>query len=346
MKITAKWELTTVVNKEMQRKKRSIDRIAFLRIVRETEKYPLLVRVASELYRAGVTPGVFIETLHKDDWSMSTRVMEELERIDKGRCGYDPDRVPPILPVYLKPLTNAAKAEKKAIKGRPKREFAQKETLRWVKHVLSLGWTEGDVQRGIDDVLGDNEPVIHVKADPDLVAALPAKAKTHFKYYVHDGSDDWLIFKSPAKAKEAIDALRTKVMQHIRDADPMPDMIARICAECKKPLNGQVMTIREDGPPTKKGRKPSKKVIEHLHPNCYWLKRVEPVRVPLNMQLLNPADGKLYTWHGADKGGWSLKGINENTKVEEAPVSSVGENGVSREGSSIPSTAVPVAQPA
>lgn len=299
MKVTAKWEVTMVINRELKKKKRKIDRQLYLRMLRETQKYTLLQRVTSELYRAGVSPQRFLRELHKDDWSMSTRVMEELERIDKGRNGYDPDRVPPVLPVYLKPVSVEHAV---TFKGRPTRQAAMREALAWAKLLIARGWTEGDIKRAIDDILEDEDSskVVIVKADDDLEEKQPKKAATKLRYYVHDGMD-WQIFASATKAKEALAALKSKVMDNIRRAEPMQDITSRICNECKQPLNGHVLTLR--GP--KVGKK--RPVIEHLHENCFWLKRAEPCRIPVGMTLICPADGKPYTWMTAEKGGWQLK---------------------------------------
>lgn len=314
MKVTAKWELTTVINRELKKKKRKFDRNTYLRLLRESQKYTILQRVASELYRAGVTPQLFLRELHKDDWSLSSRVMEELDRIDRGRNGYDPDKVPPLLPVYLKPIASDSEAGI-AFKGRPKRKDAQQVAIKWAKSLLLRGWTEGDIRRSIEDVLDDEEDtkVIVVKSDDDIPDEPKVRTHTKLKYYVHDGLD-WQVFASPIKAKEALANLKDLVMGEIRRAEPMADINARICSHCKKPLNGHVMTIRE---PKTKGKK-TRTVVEHLHMNCFWLHRIEACRIPVGMELLNPADGKPYVYQGPEKGGWRLK-------HELKPVNSVTE---------------------
>lgn len=338
MKVTARWELTTVINRELKKLKRKIDREAYLRMLRETQEYTLLQRVASELYRAGVSSTKFFAELHKDDWTLSNRVMEELERIEKGRNGYDPDRVPSILPVYLVPASPAQVEEAIRFKGRPQRKLAAAEATRWVKSLLLMGWTEGDVNRAIQDVLDDEDDstIVVVKADEDLSAEKP-KVHTKLKYYVHDGQD-WQIYASPVKAKEALATLKDQVMGNIRRAEPMPDITARICAECKQPLNGHVMTIRG---PKEKGKN-KRSVVEHLHSNCYWLKRIEPCRIPVGMELICPSDGKPYVWVGPDKGGWKLK--HEPEAESQAPaISGNGANGVPQPSSQQPAAVVPTA---
>lgn len=332
MKTTSPWELVFVINKRLKKKKRKIDRDTYLRMLRQSQQYTMIQRIASELYRAGVNSRTFLQTLHKDDWTLSNRVMEELDRIDRGRNGYDPDRVPPILPVYWKEVTGDAAI---VTKGRPTKEEAKKVVTKWVREILLRGWTEADLVRAFNAVVDTDADAIVAKVDPDLEELEPKKTAVRYKrqYYVHDGND-WQVYESPAKAKNALAALKDSVVGVIKRADPMPDIHARVCSVCGFPLNGHVMTIR--GPrANKKSKAP---VVEHMHHNCWWLKRVELCRIPLGMEMLNAATGKFMVWHGADKGGWREKQVNEPTKAD---VSGNGSEGVSGSPSQQPAAAVP-----
>lgn len=336
MKTTSPWELVFVINRHLKKKKRKIDRETYLRMLRQSQQYTMLQRIASELYRAGVKPGFFLQHLHKDDWTLSTRVMEELERIDRGRNGYDPDRVPPILPVYWKEVTgdNAIPT-----KGRPTKDEAKKVVSKWVREIFLRGWTEADLVRAFNSVVDMDSDAIVAKVDPDLEEMAPKPSKVRYKrqYYVHDGID-WQVHDSPVKAKKALDTLKDSIVGVIKRAEPMPDIVARVCAVCHQPLNGHVFTVRGERT-TKKAKKP---VIEHLHPNCWWLKRVEPCRIPLGMELLNPATGKFLIWYGADKGGWKEK-LNESTT---ANISGASGGGVPGSASEQPAAPVPTPPPA
>lgn len=263
---------------------------------------------------------------------MSTRVMEELERIHKGRNGYDPDKVPPLLPIYLKRIEGEDSIQ---TKGRPTRQYASTFVLKTIKDLLLKGWSEGDVVRGFYDVLDsleDDTKVVRVKELSDCEEAKPkattGRTVTKIKYYVHTGFD-WERYESPKKATEALERLKNEVVGNIRRAEPMPDITARICNECKQPLTGHVVTMRGE----KVGRK--RQVVEHLHLNCFWLKRVEPCRIPLNMELLCPSDGKTYVWCSPEKGGWRLKNEIKALVPASSPV------GVSGPPSEQPPAVVP-----
>jgi len=124
----------------------------------------------------------------------------------------------------------------------------------------------------------------------------------------------------------------------------MPDIHARICSECKHPLNGHIFTLRSVA--EKKGGK-RKLQHDHMHMNCWWFKHAEPCRIPLGMELIKPEDGKTYVWAGADKGGWKLK-VYDHSKAPETPVavSSPSPVGVPGPSSKQQPAALPVAKTA
>lgn len=318
MQSIPKWEITSVLNARLYevRKRRKIDRQIVLKMLRETEKYPLLVRVASELHRAGVDVRKF-QREFQSDWSLTTRIAEELDRIDRGRNGYDPMRVPAILPIYLRPILAETGDVQSII--RPSKADASKQALEWVKSRLLRGWLESDVRRAIDSVLqsqsSDTSDVIVVSGASLEEAATEEPVvprKVVRRYFVHDGSADWLVFDSPTAAKRAMNKLVTSVVANVTATVPMEEITARRCKSCGLPLNGQVLTIRTPvesakGKSKKGKNKVSKYSSEHYHPNCYWLTCTPPPSIPFGMRLLRPQDAATMVWCGPELGGWRPK---------------------------------------
>lgn len=295
--------------------KQRIDRSLFLKMLREAEKYSLLKRVASELYRAGFNSRRFFSLLHRDDWTLSNRILEELELIDNGRNGYDPAKVPPLLPVLVKYDTQETLREVR--RGRPTQEQAKKAVNAWIQERLKNGWREVDLVNALREVMEPVEDaVVVVKTDPDLVEAEATtktpRAGVRHQFHVCDGKD-WHIVKSPAKARELKADIESKVLAEIRNSVPMDMRKATTCGVCQKALNGIVLTIRDS-----KGT-----VQDHLHPSCWWMHRAEPARIPLGMTWLNSTDGLLYRWEGAEKGGWLKVKDERNDPVPEKTVEAV-----------------------
>lgn len=308
-----------VTTAEGAKKRTPIDRSLYLRMLRDTQKYPLLVRVASELWRAGFNPRKFFRVLHKDDYTLSTRIMEELERIDRGRNGYDPERVPPILPVLLQYQTTEELKEER--KGRPSSEEAKKVVEKWISSKLKLGWKEVDLVRALREFIDPpEEDVVSVKAFVEDTE--PTKGKkgkdvvlkktvTKHTYHVCDGKN-WHDFISPIKAREFQTEVANNVLAVIKSSIPMEQIKRTTCECCGHPLNGQVLSIRDN-----KG-----KIQSNLHPNCWWLHRESPCKIPLGMTLLHPAEGVAYTWYGSEKGGWKKtphETVVETPKEESKP---------------------------
>lgn len=144
------------VKKGSKRVSVSINRITWINQHSLALKYPLSKRLAAWLKLGGVDSKRFDKEYHLDESGISKAVLAALIDFDLEK-GPEADRIPPLLPVYLKvePKTEADIAPSK----RPSTEESVKKADAIRKSLLAAGWTSEDVKYAFREVIGDNNIV-------------------------------------------------------------------------------------------------------------------------------------------------------------------------------------------
>jgi hypothetical protein len=144
------------VKKGSKRVSVSINRITWINQHSLALKYPLSTRLAAWLKLGGVDSRRFDKEYHLDESGISKAVLAALINFDLEK-GPEADRIPPLLPVYLKvePKTEADIAPSK----RPSTEESVKKADAIRKSLLAAGWTSEDVKYAFREVIGDNNLV-------------------------------------------------------------------------------------------------------------------------------------------------------------------------------------------
>lgn len=152
----------------VKRIKTDMNRAQFLKLVAECQKYPLSLRMAKEVYNAGVKAD-FVEAKWVPADSLFCKyVLDALRGFEKGK-GIDPDFVPSIAPVYYEVSKDPIKKT-----GRPGFIEAQTRVEKIVAELVAEGWERPDFFNAVEDLSGpaptasiaidDDEPVVAVSA--------------------------------------------------------------------------------------------------------------------------------------------------------------------------------------
>lgn len=265
----------------------------FVGMLSDVEKYPLLMRIAAELFRNGVSGRRFLDEFHLDGNSMSTQIHVYMVDFDLKR-GLDPAKVPPILPEFIRWIEPAKIKElkAKAIKGRPTAEQAAEHLAKVLKECLSRGWDEVDFINAIRRMDQPTGPIKSVKLELDEDDEPETKKKVERAYFARIGKK-WDRFETQVAAMKAMREDDDRILGPVEEP-----VQGEHCFYCKFRLNGTVVTVR-DNVSTK-----------HMHMGCYWM-NAHPTQIQIGMCVLDALTGKYYTYHGADKGGWKVKEENE-----------------------------------
>lgn len=265
----------------------------YVQMLSDMERYPMIIRVAAELFRGGVTGRRFLDEFHLEGNPISTQVHMYMVQFDLQK-GQNPERVPRLLPEMLRYVPTAKMKEIKEAqkRGRPTHEEAKEYLQKMLKELQSKGWKEVDFINALRELVdGDNEPVATIKLeDDDEVEADTKKPKGKHSWHVRIGKK-WNNFDKQG------DAL--KAMESDDESDgitaPVDIPSKRVhCAYCKFKLTGTCVVVR-DG-----------KNTEEMHMGCYWMNVAHPSRVPIGMSVLDAATGKYYTYYGPEKGRWKM----------------------------------------
>lgn len=134
----------------------SINRVMWLQQHTLALKFPLSTRLAAWLKLGGLDAEKFDKDYHLEDSGISKAVYAALVNFDLEK-GPEADRVPPLLPVYLKV---EAKTEAELVK--PKRPSTEESIVKATKireGLLAAGWTSEDIRHAFREVIGDNNLV-------------------------------------------------------------------------------------------------------------------------------------------------------------------------------------------
>lgn len=129
-----------------------LDRGAWLKLHAEATKYPLSLRIAAELWRAGVTFDLFENLWHLEESGISKAVYQAMFNFKLGK-GIDPDFVPPMRATFYKIDKTLAKEER--AKGRPTTEQAIREAKETCAELKKRGWLPSDICKAFRVAIGD-----------------------------------------------------------------------------------------------------------------------------------------------------------------------------------------------
>jgi len=169
----------------------TLSRADYLEMMITAGKYPLLHRLAAELWRSGLRLAQFEREYHKEDNGVSRQVYEYMTQFHFSR-GYDPEKIPPYLPQYIK-ADEVVPSRTLFKKGRPSDEEAESSVASILKHALRAGWTEYDFERAVNAHFENKQsavPVIKMlravsgdtEDEEDEVQAHPTKAGASCDY--------------------------------------------------------------------------------------------------------------------------------------------------------------------
>jgi hypothetical protein len=267
----------------------------FVKMLSEAERCPLMMRIAAELFRAGISGRDFLDKFHLEGNPMSTQIHAHMVQFDLSR-GQDPARVPPVMPVLLRYVPTAKQKEliEKQKKGRPSTEEAKAYLQKLINELQAKGWHEVDFINALRDLVdNDTAPAKTVKIEDfeDDDEPVKGKAKHIHHWHIRIGKK-WLEF---GKQGDAI-----KAMEKDDETDgitaPVDVPSKRVhCSYCKFKLTGTCVVVRNG------------KETEEMHMGCYWMNVANPATVPIGMTVLDAATGKFYTYHGPEKGRWQIK---------------------------------------
>jgi hypothetical protein len=281
--------LVSVTNYD-KRVKVKLTRKSYVQLLSEAEKWPLPLRVAAELHRNGITVERFEDEMHLEQSPFSKRVYEHMMQFRLHK-GVDPERVTPVLPVYLRYKSPTEAIEEKSFQGRPSEEEAQRFVRKLLKKKIEDGWKEKDffnAVRALDTV--DDEDVIKIEGNldedlPDVQEVIKYRTRKVPQYFALVGTD-WI----RASSKEEVVRLKEEAaLKHV--IMPVEEPKTH-CCYCKFPLNELVITLRD-----KKGKQ------EHMHYSCYFMNAAKPEDIVIGTEVLSPMEGVFYKWTGG-KSGW------------------------------------------
>lgn len=316
-----------------------VNKKAYLDLLEEAEKWPLTYRIAAEVYRSGVNLDEF-EAMHMEQNGISKRVYEYFMQCHLGR-GYDPLRITPVRPVFLR-YVSPTEEKRKALDaptGRPSREDALAFVKKLIKRQVEAGWRELDFIQALrdwDDINEPEQPIKVIKLEDDDEKPATAKKERVVNRFTVKIRGAWAEFKTMKAAEEAC--------QRIDDLEKLMPVLTPTthCWCCKFPLRGTCVSIVENDEQ------------RNVHVGCYFLNMVHPSHLSPGMKVLEAATGVYYTWVPADKngkGGWlpnKQQDRNEPTQPTPDDNSGLPSEGVPAPTGqeSEPPAALPVAEPA
>jgi len=134
-----------------------IDKPGYVQLISDMEKFPLAMRVAAELWRSGVGIEPFENKYHLPDNPFSRAISEHMTRFFFNQ-GLDPERVPPVRPIYQTYEDPTAKVN--VTIGRPSEVEADRSMARVFKLLKDHGWHESDIYDALERVERPSETVV------------------------------------------------------------------------------------------------------------------------------------------------------------------------------------------
>jgi len=307
----------------------------YIQMLEEAEKWPLTYRIAAELWRGGVTLDDFENHFHIEGNGVSRLIYEHITRIHLGK-GYDPNRITPVRPVYLRYVSPTAHREANPTKGRPSLEKALAFFRQVLQQRINVGWHVEDVIRGFqaleDEVDPPKAPIkIKVNIDEDEMPKSNNKKRLPPIYHVLVGND-W------KEAKTQQMALRLREEAHSREKIAPVENPSTHCVWCKFPLAGTSIVQRNEQANTQ----------ECMHLGCYWMNVVPQATIPTGMRVLLPPEGCFYVWEGVPekKGDKMIKGwVRSDPQVSTAGMNHESQQNTQQDSQGVPAPSGQIDQP-
>ena len=156
VKPVTKKELDQLKTKKAKVVKITINRATWITQHTLALKFPLSSRLAAWLKLGGLNAEKFEKDYHLEDSGISKAVYAALVNFDLEK-GPEADRVPPLLPVYLK-VESKTEEELEGHK-RPTTEESVAKAAKLRETLLKSGWTSEDIKYAFREVIGDNNQV-------------------------------------------------------------------------------------------------------------------------------------------------------------------------------------------
>jgi hypothetical protein len=301
MKLVKKINKPVTKTAQDKKVKQRFSKQDFVQLLSDANKFPLHMRIAAELFRGGVSGRKFMDTMHIEGNAFSMLILDEMTKFDLSRS-YDPERIPPALPQFVRYVPTAKQKElrEKEKRGRPTTEEAKAFLKKMLDDCLKRGWKEVDFINNLRDMVDGETKSVKVKADEDDLSEVEEdKIKKERTYYARIGKQ-WQTFTSQLKAMEAMKADDDKVLGPV----DVPEQGAH-CHYCRFRLNGLIVTVR------------SEKEKRHMHNGCYWMNEADRSQITVGMVVLDPITATSYIYL-PNKGGWVEKEKDATTLPDGA----------------------------
>lgn len=245
----------------------------------QCRQHPLLLRLATDLWRRGVSRALFYEQLHLAEDRLSQQVADYLEDLWAERK-FNPDLVPPFGPPALVTRQGApTAAELKAVAHR---------LQQWL---TAYGWPDTALhelgqQLNPAPLVLDGATCVAAEPEPELAPVVS-------RWSVWTGKEWWHTTVKRAATKR-LKELQAEAAKVLAAHTPMPDFGQRRCRFCNRALHE--LTVVE--------RNTRKLTVGCWHFNCWFLDHRLDHRLPDGLTLWHPLHAKTYRYSAATK-TWS-----------------------------------------